>query len=184
MQSLAQRGLAGVFAQPSLPLNVKESRSMKVSFGTCLTVACVLLAVAALASPPGSGYHLIKTVPIGAAPGSGEYFDYVTVDPAARRVYVAHGSEVKVLDADDFSVVGSITGLKRCHGVALIPGLGKGFITDGEAARSGGIRYKDLESYRTRSRLNRTQIRLPMIRLPSSYSRSTATAKTRPSSIR
>src|SRR5258708_16635800 len=103
---------------------------MKASFRACVTV-CVtslLLAVAALASPPTSGYHLIKTVPLGAGPGSGEYFDYVTVDPAGRRVYIAHGSEVKVLDADNFSVVGSITGVKRCHGLALVPHPVKEFI--------------------------------------------------------
>ena len=39
----------------------------------------------ALASPPASGYHLIKKVQLGAAPGGGEYFDYVSVDTAARR---------------------------------------------------------------------------------------------------
>jgi DNA-binding beta-propeller fold protein YncE len=88
-----------------------------------------------LAGSPGGGYHLVKSVPLGAAPGDGEYFDYVTVDPVGRRVYVAHGTEVKVLDADNFTVLGSITGLKRCHGVALVPELNKGFITDGEAAQ-------------------------------------------------
>jgi uncharacterized membrane protein len=46
----------------------------------------------------------------------------------------AHGTEVKVLDADNFTVVGSITGLKPCHGVALVPELNEGFITDGDAA--------------------------------------------------
>jgi DNA-binding beta-propeller fold protein YncE len=91
--------------------------------------------LAALASPPNGGYHLLKSVPIGAAPGDAEYFDYVTVDPAGRRVYIAHGAEVKVLDADNFAVVGSITGLKKCHGVALVPELNKGFITDGDEAK-------------------------------------------------
>src|ERR1700730_4521943 len=86
----------------------------------------VLLGTVAVAGPAGSGYHLVKSVPIGAAPGGSEYFDYVTVDPGGRRVYIAHGSEVKVLDADNFSVVGSITGFKRCHGVALGPGRDKG----------------------------------------------------------
>src|SRR5258708_35204446 len=101
---------------------------MKASFRACVTV-CVtslLLAVAALASPPSSGYHLIKTVPIGAGPGNGEYFDYVTVDPASRRVYIAHGSEGKVLDADNFSVVGSITGFQQCQGSGRVPRLRKG----------------------------------------------------------
>jgi DNA-binding beta-propeller fold protein YncE len=96
-------------------------------------VAFALLGTVALASPPGSGYHLIKKVSLGAAPGGGEYFDYVTVDSAARRVYLSHGAEVKVLDADNFSVVGTISGLKRCHGVVVLPELGKGFITDGDA---------------------------------------------------
>src|ERR1700680_322461 len=102
-------------------------------FAVCLSL--VLLATVALASPPGSGYHLVKSVPLGAAPGDAEYFDYVTVDPVGRRVYIAHGAEVKVLDADTFAVVGSITGLKKCHGVALVPELNKGFITDGDAAK-------------------------------------------------
>src|SRR5467141_4051717 len=97
-------------------------------------VAFALLGTVALASPPGPGYHLIKKVSLGAAPGGGEYFDYVTVDSAARRVYLSHGAEVKVLDADNFSIVGTISGLKRCHGVAVVPELGKGFITDGDAA--------------------------------------------------
>src|ERR1700687_2485928 len=110
---------------------------MKV-LGVALLAVClslVLLGTVALASPPGSGYQLIKSVPLGAAPGDAEYFDYVTVDPVGRRIYVAHGTEVKVLDADNFSVLGSITGLKRCHGVALVPELNKGFITDGDAAK-------------------------------------------------
>ena len=96
-------------------------------------VAFALLGTVAQASPPGPGYHLIKKVSLGAAPGGGEYFDYVTVDSAARRVYLSHGAEVKVLDADNFSVVGTISGLKRCHGVVVLPELGKGFITDGDA---------------------------------------------------
>jgi hypothetical protein len=95
----------------------------------------VLLGTAALASPSDSGYHLLKSVPIGAAPGDLEYFDYITVDPVGRRVYIAHAAEVKVLDADNFSIVGSITGFKRCHGVALVPELNKGFIADGDGAQ-------------------------------------------------
>jgi DNA-binding beta-propeller fold protein YncE len=108
-----------------------------VSFG--------LLAAVALATPAGTGYHLIKKIPLGAAPGGGEYFDYVTVDSAARRVYLSHGAEVKVLDADDFSVLGTISGLKRCHGVLVLPELGKGLITDGDAASVAVFDLKTLK---------------------------------------
>jgi DNA-binding beta-propeller fold protein YncE len=106
-------------------------------------IAFTLLGAVALANPAGPGYHLIKKIPLGAAPGGGEYFDYVTVDSAARRVYLAHGTEVKVLDADNFSLVGTIPGLKRCHGVLVLQELGKGFITDGDA---GTVAVFDLKT--------------------------------------
>lgn len=98
--------------------------------------ACFLVfGTLALASPPAASYHLVKKVSLPAAPGGGEYFDYITVDPDARRVYVSHGTEMVVLDADKFSVVGTIGGLQRCHGVALVKDIGKGFITDGDAEK-------------------------------------------------
>src|SRR5690348_2138715 len=96
-------------------------------------VALFWFAIAATPAP--AGYHLLKKIPLGAAEGGGEYFDYITVDSAARRVYLSHGTEVKVLDADNFGVLGTITGLKRDHGVAVVPEVGRGFITDGDAAQ-------------------------------------------------
>jgi DNA-binding beta-propeller fold protein YncE len=112
----------------------RGSRMKKILLSMTL-VSFVLLGTVAVAAPPASGYHLLKKVPLGAAPGGGEYFDYVTVDSAARRVYLSHGAEVKVIDTDNFSVVGTISGLKRCHGIVVLPELGKGFITDGDAAQ-------------------------------------------------
>ena len=109
-----------------------------------------LVGTGVMASPPGSGYHLIKKVPLGAAPGGGEYFDYVTVDPAARRVYLSHGTEVKVIDADNFSLVGTVSGLKRCHGVVALPELGKGFITDGEGAN---VTVFDLKNFKITNKI-------------------------------
>src|SRR5260370_35019381 len=104
---------------------------MKFVFGMN---SCAFVGRVVFASAPRPGYHLLKKIPLGAAPGGGEDFDYITVDSAARRVYLAHGAEVKVLDADTFSVVGTISGLKGCHGVLVLPELGKGFVTDGDAA--------------------------------------------------
>ena len=65
-------------------------------------------------------YHLLKKAPLGAAGGGREYFDYLTVDSGTRRVYASHGTEVKVADADSAAVVGTISGLKQCHGIALV----------------------------------------------------------------
>jgi hypothetical protein len=65
-------------------------------------------------------YHLVKTIPLPPAPGNVEYFDYLSVDADARRVYISHGTEVDVVNADDFSLVGRIGGLQRCHGIVVI----------------------------------------------------------------
>ncbi len=93
----------------------------------------LLLGVAGLAAQAG-GYHWLKKIPLGTAEGGGEYFDYITFDGAARRIYLSRGTEVDVLDADSGSVVGKVGGLKRNHGVVVVPELGRGFITDGDAA--------------------------------------------------
>jgi DNA-binding beta-propeller fold protein YncE len=91
-----------------------------------------LSAASLVAAAAGSGYHLLKKYSFGAAEGSTrEYFDYVTVDSAARRVYLSHGTEVKVLDADTGALLGNITGLKQDHGVAIASEFGRGFISDG-----------------------------------------------------
>jgi YVTN family beta-propeller protein len=111
---------------------------MKTSKLGLFAVACVLCLGAYLFAAGGvGGYHLIKKVSFGAAPGSIEYFDYITVDSAARRVYLSHGTEIKVMDADKFTEVGTITaGFQRNHGVALVPELNRGFISDGGLAEA------------------------------------------------
>jgi len=92
------------------------------------------------------GYHLLKKYPIGQAEGSTrEYFDYITVDSAARRVYLSHGTEVKVIDADNGSVVGTIGGLKQTHGVAIADEFGRGFITDGAQGKAVIFDLKTLQ---------------------------------------
>lgn len=99
---------------------------------TVATISIVLPGIFALALAATGGYHLIKTYPFGAAEGSTrEYFDYIMVDPSARRVYVSHGTEIKVLNADTGALVGNITGLKQDHGVAVATEFDRGFITDG-----------------------------------------------------
>ena len=77
----------------------------------------------------------MKTYAFPAAPGSSsEYFDYVNVDAAARRVYLSRGTAVEVMDADSGALIGYIPGFKRQHGVALAPEFNRGFISDGTLA--------------------------------------------------
>jgi DNA-binding beta-propeller fold protein YncE len=113
---------------------------MKISNpgGLAIGVSILLLGACASASAQTAqtkGYHLLKTISIPTAPASRQYFDYVYVDADARRVYVTQGTEVDVLNADDFSLVGKITGFQLNHAVVVIKELGKGFVTDGEARK-------------------------------------------------
>jgi YVTN family beta-propeller protein len=95
--------------------------------------AVILCTGLVAARPPAGGYHLLKKYDLGAVPGGKEYWDYITFDPAARHLYISHNTEVKVVDADSGAIVGSIPDLKRVHGIALVPELGGGFLSDGGA---------------------------------------------------
>ncbi len=116
-----------------------------------LFTACVLTALLATASAHAEGhYHLLQTYRFGAAPGStSEYFDYITVDPAARRVYLSRGTAVQIIDADSGASIGTVTGFKRQHGVALAPEIDRGFISDGSLATITMFDLKTLKRFGT-----------------------------------
>jgi len=106
---------------------MNRSKVGRIAVGVVIVLGVLALAVAAPA-----GYHLVNKYSFGAAEGSTrEYFDYITVDSSAGRVYLSHGTEVKVIDASTGALIGNITGLKQDHGVAVAPEFGRGFISDG-----------------------------------------------------
>src|SRR5215470_12764442 len=120
---------------------------MKRSFtAVCVLSVCIVSAVAA-----ENGYHLLKKVPLGAAEGGAEYFDYINVDASARRAYLSHGTEFLVVDVEKGEVLGKIGGFKRNHGIALVPELGRGFISDGYAAK---IVIVDLKTFKKIGEVN------------------------------
>jgi YVTN family beta-propeller protein len=86
-------------------------------------------------------YHLAKTIPV---PGSGGW-DYLTVDAAARRVYVSHSTQVDVLDADSFALVGTIPNTPGVHGIAIASELGRGYISAGKADAAIAFDLKTLK---------------------------------------
>jgi hypothetical protein len=98
-----------------------------------LAVAFIFSAVTfSLAAPPSpgpSGYHVVKSVPVSGEGG----WDYVYVDSDARRIYVSHGTQVVVLDADTFAAVGAIPDTQGVHGIAIASDLGRGFTSNGRA---------------------------------------------------
>lgn len=77
--------------------------------------------------PPQPAYHLLRRVVLG---GEGKW-DYLTMDPVGRRVFIAHGTEVLVVDADRATVLGKVPDTPGIHGVALAQGLHRGFTSNG-----------------------------------------------------
>lgn len=87
---------------------------------------CPLFLAAALTAG-AADFRVVAHYPIG---GDVRY-DYLRVDPAMRRLYVSHGTRVEVLDADTGARLGEVGPMKGIHGIAVVPRLGRGFITAG-----------------------------------------------------
>jgi DNA-binding beta-propeller fold protein YncE len=79
---------------------------------------------------PATPYHLLHRIPLGGEGG----WDYLTLDAAARRLYVSHGTKVVVLDVDSEKTVGEIPGTEGVHGIALAPELHRGFTSNGRSS--------------------------------------------------
>lgn len=89
-------------------------------------VLALTFATVAVAAKPD--YHIVARYKIG---GDASGFDYLRVDPAARRLYIAHEKRVEVLDADTGKKIGEISPTTRAHGTALAPELNRGFASSG-----------------------------------------------------
>lgn len=89
-----------------------------------LTLAA-LFAIAAFAAP--TGWKVLREIKIGGDGG----WDYITMDSAARRLYVSHATHVVVVDPDAGKVVGDIPDTPGVHGIALAPELNRGFVSNG-----------------------------------------------------
>jgi DNA-binding beta-propeller fold protein YncE len=88
-----------------------------------------IVLVVAAAAFAAEGYHVLNKIKIGGTGG----WDYVAVDSNAHRLYATHATTVEVVDLDAGKAVGSIPQLHGVHGVALVPELNKGFITNGQS---------------------------------------------------
>ena len=85
-----------------------------------------------------AGWAVEKTFHIGGDGG----WDYVTVDAKNHRLYVPRSTHTMVIDADSGKTIADIPGQKHNHGVALVPDVGRGFISDG----SGTVVIFDLKT--------------------------------------
>jgi YVTN family beta-propeller protein len=101
------------------------------------TTVGLLLALACLAHPAsdaasaerGRRYSLQQQFALGGAGG----WDYLTIDSAANRLFIARSDRVLVMNTLDGSLIATIPDTQGVHGIALAPDLGEGFTSNGRA---------------------------------------------------
>ena len=111
---------------------------MRKFLALSLVLPFALCSLAAALSA-ATGYHILSEIKIGGEGG----WDYLTVDSAARRLYISHATHVVVVDVDKNAVVGDIPDTPGVHGIAIAPDLGKGFISNG---RGNNVTIFDLKT--------------------------------------
>ncbi|MDT5158773.1 MAG: hypothetical protein QOC99_1338 [Acidobacteriota bacterium] len=84
-------------------------------------------------------YHVVKQFKLGGEGG----WDYLTIDPNARRLYISRSTHVMVLDADSGAVVGDIPDTSGVHGIAIVEDEGKGYTSNG---RTSNVTVFDLKT--------------------------------------
>jgi hypothetical protein len=96
----------------------------------CIAAGCTSVAASAASATPAvaADYRIIARYQIG---GNELGYDYMRVDAAMRRLYVAHATRVEVLNVDSGEPVGQVAGMHGVHGIELVPELGKGYTSDG-----------------------------------------------------
>jgi len=78
---------------------------------------------------PGKPFFVKKTWMVG---GEGNW-DYLTVDPVALQLFIAHGPTVQVVDVSAGKVAGEVSGLHEAHEIALDDNGQYGYVSDGPA---------------------------------------------------
>ncbi len=76
--------------------------------------------ITATTDAPHGPLQLVQDIPL---PGPANRFDYQSVDPAARRLYINHmnAGRLVVFDLDSAKVIGEVSGLDRATGVWAVP---------------------------------------------------------------
>jgi YVTN family beta-propeller protein len=114
-----------------------------------ITVKRILLAALLLAGCMGAWaraqtpplYKVTATVALGAP----DRWDYVYFDPSSHHVFVAHGTEVSVVDGMTGIVLGHVLGIPGgTHGITVVPEAEHGYTDDGQA---GLIKVFNLKTF-------------------------------------
>jgi len=95
----------------------------------------------------GDAYKFLNEIPIGGEGG----WDILTVDSAAKRLYLSHATKVVVVDLEKNAVAGEIADTPGVHGFIPVPEAGRGFSTNGRENKSSVV---DLATLKTTAKID------------------------------
>ena len=111
--------------------------------------SCLLVLISSTA-PGNELYQSAGEIPIGGEGG----WDILTIDNAARRLYLAHATKVVVVDLNKNAVVGEVADTPGVHGFVAVPELQRGFSSNGKESKSSVV---DLTTLKTTSKIDTGQ---------------------------
>ncbi len=121
---------------------IRTTRGLALAAVACAaTLACPRLWAASKPVVGEGGFHVVGKAGL---PGDGGW-DFLNLGPEGKRLYVAHNDSVQVLDAKTLDILGTVPGVTRAHGVAVVPELGKGFASSG---RPGSVVAFSLKTFK------------------------------------
>jgi YVTN family beta-propeller protein len=91
-----------------------------------LSLACSAILLNAHSFGASTPWSITSRIHIGGDGG----WDYLTIESETGRLFISHAKQVVVVDLKTKSVIGSIAA-NGVHGIALAPGLKRGFISNG-----------------------------------------------------
>ena len=102
---------------------------LKMPLGFALATGLALLAPAPAseAQDPAARYEKVRKIAVGGEGG----WDFLEVDAANRKLYIARSTRVVIIDLDTEKVVGEIADTPGVHGVTFVPALNRGFTSNG-----------------------------------------------------
>lgn len=103
------------------------SASRRVLVAVPVAVLWLVGLGASATAQPGTTYHVARRLPVGGEGG----WDYLMVDAATGRLFVSHATKAVVIDLATEQVIGEVTPAPGIHGIAIAPGLARGFTSNG-----------------------------------------------------
>src|SRR5437764_15350802 len=117
---------------------------MRKQIAILLAVAC--LCAGSIKTFAQAKYQVKQKYVLGGDGG----WDYLTFDPAGKRLFISRGTHVMVVDPYKGSPVGDIPDTAGVHGIALAQDLGKGFTSNG---RDNSVTVFDLKTLKETAKI-------------------------------